>query len=95
MNFVQGGARVATDGLFDDEKGLGLYRGYPNPVENFLYVDGVEDGAPVGVLDMSGKQVLKTEVQNSSVNVATLYSGFYIVQIRSRERLIRMKVRKK
>jgi hypothetical protein len=93
MNFVSGSGRMdasEASGLQDES-----IVGYPNPVENTLFISGVEDGSPVGIMDMSGRPVLKTEVQNSSVNVTGLNTGFYIVQIRTKERFIKMKVSKK
>jgi beta-glucanase (GH16 family) len=89
MSFSLAGAREAT--VVQDEE----YVAYPNPVESIFIVRGVEDGSPVGILDMSGRAVLETKVHNSSVDITTLNTGFYIVHIQAKERVIKMKVSKK
>jgi hypothetical protein len=89
MSFAAAGGRVA---MIEQTESVVAY---PNPVENVFYVHGVEEGSPVGIVDMSGRAVLRTKVQNSSVDIGTLNTGFYIVHIQSKERIIKMKVSKK
>lgn len=60
---------------------------YPNPVEDFITINGnlVElSNATIDVFDMSGKKVLESKVSGSStmsVNVAQLNTGNYIMII--------------
>jgi hypothetical protein len=93
MNFVSGAARA--EALTFKNEAL-EYKSYPSPVENTLYIEGVEDGAPVHVLDMSGRPVMNSEVKGSAVYVGGLSSGFYIVNVvRRQNELIRFKISKK
>ena len=52
---------------------------FPNPVTNFLYVQGVNDSANLLVYDLNGKCLLKET--GSEVDVASLSQGTYILQI--------------
>jgi hypothetical protein len=94
MNFTQTGARVSTSNV-EDPTSNNVLIGYPNPVEDLLFVEGVEDGSPVGIMDLSGKLILKTEVQQRAVDMRTVQRGVYLVQVQSRYRLLRLKVMKK
>jgi hypothetical protein len=95
MNFVSAGARISSEDTTIKNTSEKIYKGFPNPVEHTLYVDGVEDGAPVQIIDMSGKPVLRGEIQNSAISMASLTTGFYIVNITSRKEFIRLKVSKR
>lgn len=52
---------------------------FPNPVTNFLYVQGTNDSANLLVYDLNGKCLLKET--GSEVDVAALSQGTYILQI--------------
>ncbi len=95
MNFVQTGARMSTAAMSEENVNGDVLVGYPNPVIDKLYVSNVEDGAPVGIVDLSGKLVLRTAMQERSVDMRTVQSGVYLVQIRSGNKLLRMRVMKK
>jgi hypothetical protein len=95
MNFVQAGARASTSAMSEDDVAGDLLIGYPNPVIDRLYVSNVEDGAPVGIIDLSGKLILRTAVEDRSVDMRTFQSGVYLVQIQSKNKLLRMRVMKK
>ncbi len=95
INFVLGSGRITgVDGESDVNQSA-AYSSYPNPVDDLLYLNGVEDGAPVSVLDISGKSVLTTKVKQSSVHVGTLNTGLYIIHIQSKQHTIKMKISKK
>lgn len=56
---------------------------YPNPVSNgtlFIETSANAEKA-VAVFDVLGKQVLSTTTSNNTINVASLHTGVYIVQI--------------
>lgn len=52
---------------------------FPNPVTNFLYIQGANDSANLLVYDLNGKCLLKET--GSEVDVASLSQGTYILQI--------------
>lgn len=54
---------------------------YPNPATSTLVVQGINDFKQVTVFDISGKQILKTDVQ--TIDVQNLSNGMYILQIES------------
>jgi hypothetical protein len=96
MNFVSGAGKLSTaDAETFKNTGEKIYKGYPNPVDQTLYIDDVEDGAPIKIIDMSGKPVMEGKIQNGSVSMATLNTGLYIVNVHSEKALIRLKVSKK
>ena len=58
----------------------------PNPANSFFTVKGVNDkNATVLIYDMIGKVLLKEAASNPH-NISTLSSGFYIIQIVTKER---------
>lgn len=65
---------------FDNINSLILY---PNPLSgNTLYLTSSTNGAmAVQIYDLLGKEVLKADVVNNSVNVAKLTAGIYVVKI--------------
>ena len=56
---------------------------YPNPVKNGIFYINTDANAQrtVTVFDVLGKQVLNTKTSDSAVNVSSLHSGVYVVQI--------------
>lgn len=54
----------------------------PNPATEFVRIEGVENGTVLQVIDISGKEVLKTSV-NVEIDVALsqLYSGTYLIKL--------------
>jgi hypothetical protein len=89
MSFASAGGRMAGF-----EKQI-VPVAYPNPVETSFEVHGIEEGSPVHVIDMSGRPVFKTKVENSSIDISSMDTGFYIIHIQSGNALIKMKVSKK
>ncbi len=56
---------------------------YPNPVSNgTLFIETSANAEKtVAIFDVLGKQVLKTTTSNNAINVASLHTGVYIVNI--------------
>ena len=64
---------------FSQIDGLKLY---PNPAKNNLYIETtLNSNIHVSIVNMLGKEVLKTKVNNNTVNISNLTSGVYIVKI--------------
>lgn len=71
----------ATAGLTDNNiNGLTMY---PNPLKgNTLFLTSTANAAmSVQIFDLLGKEVLKSDVINNTVNVSKLNSGVYVVKI--------------
>ncbi|XOV68573.1 MAG: T9SS type A sorting domain-containing protein [Fluviicola sp.] len=56
---------------------------YPNPVENILHIDGLEEGkVNYAIVDLSGRVILDGELNaNSAINVSDLKKGMYTLQL--------------
>ena len=52
---------------------------YPNPASDFLYIENIPKPMEMEIYDLSGKVMLRKEVNNSSesVNVSQLSKGVY------------------
>ncbi|WP_312769888.1 T9SS type A sorting domain-containing protein [Epilithonimonas sp.] len=77
---------------------------YPNPVENYAYVEiglnGLEEGkfnADINLYDFSGKQVqtLKTQNKVTKINTGNLPQGVYVVTVLTGEKKLSTKIVKK
>jgi hypothetical protein len=54
---------------------------YPNPVSNYLRLDGVKNGDLIQIFDIQSKCVLSTISQNQFIDVTRLYKGVYLLYI--------------
>lgn len=56
---------------------------YPSPMTNQLYIENLSENTELGIYDVSGRIVLKQEVNPSSksVDVSELYSGIYFYSL--------------
>lgn len=66
----------------------------PNPADNTLYIDGLNDNANVSIFNLTGQRVLQQEVWHS-IDVSDLESGMYIIDIEHRGNTTRQKLIKK
>lgn len=68
---------------------------YPNPAEDVLniQVENLSQNGTIEVFDISGKQVLKTNIQNgkNQLNVSILNSGVYFYTVRNNRDIIETK----
>jgi len=56
---------------------------YPNPTSDYLHIVNLEQPAIVTVSDINGKQIQIIENVSDKINIESLTSGMYIVQIRN------------
>lgn len=61
---------------------------YPNPVENTIYADGVEASAHVTVITIMGREVYNG-LYNEGVDISSLASGVYVLQVNNDDHLIK------
>jgi len=82
--------RIATDWTYVTGTTLGIKQNeiaglkiYPNPVSNgTLFIETAANAErTISVFDVLGKQVLNATTSDSAVNVSTLHTGVYIVNI--------------
>jgi hypothetical protein len=61
---------------------------YPNPVNNTLFVDNVEAGDQIQLIDLNGKVVLKKNIQfrtKANLNTSNFDAGVYILQVKRKQ----------
>ncbi|NPD45335.1 MULTISPECIES: CotH kinase family protein [unclassified Lentimicrobium] len=63
-----------------EETPVSQIRTYPNPVNDRLYITGLEEAVEMNIYNISGQLVLSTHAQNY-MNVSHLESGIYILNI--------------
>ncbi len=64
------------------ETGVLSFNLYPNPVKGeTLYFSGIESNASYKIFNLMGQQVANGQTSNNSVNVSSLSTGAYIIQI--------------
>lgn len=76
-------AYVTSGILRTNQNSITGLRVYPNPVTNgTLFIETSANGEKtVAVFDVLGKKVLNTITSDNAINVASLHTGVYIVQI--------------
>jgi len=76
-------AQVTNGTLGINQNTIAGLRMYPNPVSNgTLFIETSANAEKtVTVFDVLGKQVLNTTTSNNAINVASLHTGVYIVNI--------------
>lgn len=76
-------AQVTNGTLGTNQNTIAGLRMYPNPVSNgTLFIETSANAEKtVTVFDVLGKQVLNTTTSNNAINVASLHTGVYIVNI--------------
>ena len=76
-------AQVTNGTLGTNQNTIAGLRMYPNPVSNgTLFIETSANAEKtVAIFDVLGKQVLNTTTSNNSINLASLHTGVYIVNI--------------
>lgn len=71
---------VLPSGIFES-KAMAEYKMYPNPVEDVLNINDLNDVNKIEIFDITGKMVQSAIVESNriSVNISALNSGVYIV----------------
>ncbi len=55
---------------------------YPNPTQDILYINGLEDNTNIALYDLQGKCIVKTTIyQDGYIHINTLHSGTYLLQV--------------
>ena len=62
--------------------GQALFRVYPNPAEDLLYLDiGAPVSGPITILDVTGKTIPVTLLANNQIDIRSLASGLYALRV--------------
>jgi hypothetical protein len=67
---------------FDKKEDLKIY---PNPANDVLNIEGLNEKADAYVYDLSGKLVLKNMIANGQVDISRLAGGLYFIKVLSGE----------
>jgi len=70
---------ITPSSIEEVEKSANSVFVYPNPVQNVLYVKGLDNNAVISVYDMNGRKIW--QVSDSEMNVSALPTGLYILRI--------------
>jgi len=63
---------------------------YPNPVNNFLFIESEVNLKHAWIVNMQG-QIMDVEIVNSSINTVNLTNGFYFLKIESGKEILTTK----
>jgi hypothetical protein len=55
---------------------------FPNPVEDIIYVDGIDKDAEIIVMDLAGKQLMQAKARQ--INVSSLQTGSYLLKVNNK-----------
>ncbi len=61
---------------------------FPNPVEDNLYILGLNNQALIGIYSIEGVLIKKEKVFDNKINVSDLTQGIYIINIIEKDRFI-------
>jgi len=89
-----------VEGVFtgvDDQVLSPAFTVFPNPADNVLNISADQDlgGSIVTVMDVTGKRVLTTTVRQGQVDISTLKSGMYLLQVQGDGGLLQRKFTKR
>ncbi|MEM9888745.1 MAG: T9SS type A sorting domain-containing protein, partial [Bacteroidota bacterium] len=79
-----------TDGIEARNTLLRDFRIYPNPVSEYLILEGLNSTSTVRVLDITGKLVLE-QVVDTQLEVSNLPKGVYTLEVQSNQEWIKEK----
>src|SRR5699024_5385133 len=65
---------------------------YPNPAEDYLYIENLTKPAQIEIYNLSGKVLLRQEVNGAvkQVNVSQLSEGIYLYQLHQKGQQVKM-----
>jgi hypothetical protein len=68
---------------------------YPNPVDDIVSVNGLKDGSQITIRTAEGGETFKTKLNNGSIDIGHLPSGFYIMDYHDGVKPVRYKLIKR
>lgn len=90
---VEGEGEIIVDPVNVSDHFLNNLLIYPNPAQNIIIIDAPVDirSAVFNVFDLSGKKVLSGNLNKNQLNVSSLESGTYIIDIRMDDKNVQRK----
>ena len=84
-------ASTASVGKIDNT--LKNVKVFPNPADGFIQLKGINDlyNSKIKITNVLGKEVFKSNLTDSKVNISNLKSGIYILTIQSENKLKNIK----
>jgi hypothetical protein len=64
---------------------------FPNPANNLLFINGLNQNANVAIYDMTGKLIYNSELCNSQIDVSNFQSGVYMMKIETANGIVTKK----
>ena len=58
---------------------------YPNPANDFLLINGADNGAVIKIFDLSGKLVSSKQNNSEPIDIRNLQAGVYIILVENNE----------
>jgi hypothetical protein len=59
---------------------------YPNPSKDWIKIDGLTESSNIQIFDITGKLILQQEYQvDDKIDISSLTTGMYILNIRNSE----------
>lgn len=77
--YSNGSNEIAPLGVQDDQEIMITV--FPNPAQNFVTINGVEGNSIVKIYDVQGRMVSNQTISTKTLDVSSLVSGMYNVQI--------------
>ena len=77
----------------DKKIGKETVKVFPNPADGFIQLKGINDlyNSKIKITNVLGKEVFKSNLTDSKVNISNLKSGIYILTIQSENKLKNIK----
>lgn len=82
LNGCENSFELVVDMVSSVAEFYSIYKIYPNPVSNLIYVKGLQEGDKIEVLDQQGR-VFNISNNNEAIDVSFLPDGIYILSIQS------------
>lgn len=90
-NCSNGSNRINNDFSSYEES---IFTAYPNPFDQTLKIDFEEDNGKMSIYDMAGRAILTQNIDGSqtSVNTKNLKAGYYLIEVKSNDKIERQKI---
>jgi uncharacterized protein (TIGR02145 family) len=79
---------LATGIVMANNKAISVY---PNPVNNILYINGLEPNTNLTIYDLGGKVLISQKVKNNQIDVSSLQKGIYSIQMEDKNGVVNRK----
>lgn len=71
-------SETLSNGTLPDQNEISLF---PNPCQNSFKIDGLEHNTTMRILNVLGKELLKTDYQSGEIDMTNFPDGMYLVEV--------------